>query len=342
MLKREIKDWPTKELNAKASSGEIDLDAEYQREIIWTKKDQELLIDSILKKIDIPKIYLAKFTGAKKSYECIDGKQRINTVMKFYNREITDLDKRKYDDLSPDEQKNFDEYEFTVSIIVDPDDKYVNELFRRLNLGDPLNTAKRLNSVLGDMRDFIFEKIGQNGPFIGNTKLSAKRFSRELAVAQMVFNSTFYRGDDFKRARWEELDDFFKKHIDFSGEDKTRTNKIEEILKKINNVFGVRAKNLRGRASLVSVYLFAEKLILENREKELGQFAKFYLELFRRIREENKLIRQYQAPKNIEILNGFYKNIQQASVEPYSIKRRHEFLDRTFEHFKKTGKIIGD
>lgn len=343
MVKRIIEDWKTKKLYAKAASGEIDLDAEYQREIIWTKKEKELLIDSILKKIDIPKLYLAKFTGEKKVYECIDGKQRINSIMKFYDDEITDTNKRKYDDLSPAERNEFDEYKFTVSVIIDPDDDYINELFRRLNLGIPLNTAERLHSMTGDMRNFIFETIGPNGPFIGKTSLSSKRFSRELAVAQLVFNSMFFREEEeFKRARWEELDEFFKKHAKFSDKDITKPKKIEETLKKIDVVFGNRAEKLRGRASLVSAYLFAEKLVLENREKELHQFAKFYLKLLDRIREENNLINNYKAPENIEILEGFYKNLQQASVEPYSIKRRHGFLDMAFRHFKETGKIIGD
>jgi uncharacterized protein with ParB-like and HNH nuclease domain len=36
----------------------IDLDADYQREKIWSRKNQEDLLDSILKNIDIPKLYL--------------------------------------------------------------------------------------------------------------------------------------------------------------------------------------------------------------------------------------------------------------------------------------------
>jgi hypothetical protein len=193
------------------------------------------------------------------------------------------------------------------------------------------------------MRNFVFETVGPNGPFIGKTKLSSKRFSRELAVAQIVFNSMFFRREEgFTRARWEELNAFFKKYAIILDKDKTKTNKIKEILKKIDVVFWGHAKKLRGRASLVSAYLFAEKLVLEDREKELHQFAKFYLKLLDRIREENNLINDYKAPKNSEILAGFHKYLQQASVEPYSIKRRHEFLDMAFEHFKETGKIIGD
>ena len=264
--------------------------------------------------------------------------------MKFYNGQISDPEKRYYNDLSPIEQKKFDEYDFTVSMIIDPDEDYISELFTRLNLGDPLNSAERLNSMTGsDIRNFVFKTIGANGPFIGKTSLSTKRFSRELAVAQIVFNSTFFRtGDEFERARWENLDKFFKDYTKFSAEDKIKTEKFKEILQKIDVVFRNRAKKIRSRASFVSAYLFTEKLVLENKVKDLHKFVKFYLKLLNRIREENKLIRKYKAPNNRDILEGFYKNLQQASVEPYSIGRRHMFLGKAFVYFKDTGKIIGD
>ena len=43
----------------------IDIDADYQREKIWSTKQQEDLLDSILNDIDIPKIYLVKIKNSK-------------------------------------------------------------------------------------------------------------------------------------------------------------------------------------------------------------------------------------------------------------------------------------
>src|SRR5712692_2163824 len=66
----------------------IDLDADYQREKIWSTRDQQLLLDSILKDIDIPKLYLARVEGNKQfDYECIDGKQRMLTLLSFFKPE---------------------------------------------------------------------------------------------------------------------------------------------------------------------------------------------------------------------------------------------------------------
>ena len=65
------------------------LDIARSVEALLSEAKKELLIDSILKDIDIPKIYLAHFPEENK-YECIDGKQRIyylnkNTIVPMLN-----------------------------------------------------------------------------------------------------------------------------------------------------------------------------------------------------------------------------------------------------------------
>src|SRR5438034_8375785 len=66
----------------------IDLDADYQREKIWSREDQETLIDSIVQNIDIPTIYLVRVQGSENfDFECIDGKQRMTTLLSFFKPE---------------------------------------------------------------------------------------------------------------------------------------------------------------------------------------------------------------------------------------------------------------
>src|SRR5437016_11685298 len=66
----------------------IDLDADYQREKIWSRKNQEELLDSIIKDIDIPKLYLAQVKSDDNfDFECIDGKQRMITLLELYKPE---------------------------------------------------------------------------------------------------------------------------------------------------------------------------------------------------------------------------------------------------------------
>src|SRR6266516_4798687 len=86
-ITRELRSIPVKEF-IDDYIYRIDLDADYQREKIWSRKNQEDLIDSIIKTIDIPKIYLARVKGNENfDYECIDGKQRMATLLNFFKPE---------------------------------------------------------------------------------------------------------------------------------------------------------------------------------------------------------------------------------------------------------------
>src|SRR5437764_13981884 len=138
----------------------IDLDADYQREKIWSRDDQEKLIDSIIQNIDIPKLYLAEIKGRENfDYECIDGKQRMATFLNFFKPDkTTDSplavrvagEKYTYKELRaelPPLARKVDEHELTFVIYPQTDDDgFLREVFRRLQLGMRLNSGVRLNS----------------------------------------------------------------------------------------------------------------------------------------------------------------------------------------------------
>jgi uncharacterized protein with ParB-like and HNH nuclease domain len=59
---------------------------DYQREPkLWSTKDKQLLIDSILNDIDIPKLYFHE--SGNKVYEVVDGQQRLWAIWEFLDSE---------------------------------------------------------------------------------------------------------------------------------------------------------------------------------------------------------------------------------------------------------------
>jgi len=65
----------------------IDLSPDYQRELIWTEEQKVSLIDSIFKNIDIGKFTIIRRKyqeGQLNHYEVLDGKQRIQALLDFY------------------------------------------------------------------------------------------------------------------------------------------------------------------------------------------------------------------------------------------------------------------
>jgi len=344
--KRWVEAWPVKDLISKVESGELDLGTEYQREVVWQKEKKALLIDSILNDIDIPKIYLAYFEKEKR-YECIDGKQRIASVLEFYSNDLQAAVGERYKNLP--NNRIFLDYEFAVTMIQNPTKEEISELFKRLNIGTPLNGGEQINAMRGDLKDFIFNKdkgIGRDGPFIGKVGMKEYRFSREIALAQMVINSLPFREkeDEFVRARYEDIRAFLEKDVykKFDSSIKKKVDKIRVTLKRVEDAFGKNISKLNRKSAIVSAYLFCEIMIEKKREKEIKKFAEFYIKLLEEMKQQADLIKNYDKPTKKILLEEFQKNLQQASVEGYSLKRRQKFLEKAFTHYLKKGEIIGD
>src|SRR5688572_17683995 len=334
----------------------IDLDADYQREKIWSREDQERLIDSIMQNIDIPKIYLARIQGNENfDFECIDGKQRMTTLLAFFKPEPEETpltvriagEKYSYKHLQKDLPvlaKKIEDYELTFVIYQNVgDEDFLREIFRRLQLGVRLNTGELLKTYTGTIRDFVYKEMGKDAPFLRHTRLSEKRFSREFTLAQICINS-FSRNEtgEVVRARYDDLGEFFKANyeLDMKNENLVRIKKVLELMDKY---FGESAESISSRAVAVSAYLFVEKLYLQKKVGLIPGFARFFVKLLDEIKDNLNLLTKYQNPQNTAVLEYFQKYISQASVEPYSIKRRDEFLEKAFQYYrspKGKGKII--
>jgi hypothetical protein len=324
----------------------IDLDADYQREKIWSRRDQEELLDSIIQDIDIPKIYLARVAGDENfDYECIDGKQRMATLLGFFKPE-RDAEKPlaipiageryTYEHLKhelPKFAEKIEKFKLTFVIYPEVDDEFVRLIFRRLQLGVRLNSGELLKTHTGTIRDFVYEEMGKGAPFLKGTGLSDKRFSRQFTLAQICINS-FSRSDtgEFVRARYDDLEDFFKEKYALSPKDENLV-RIRRVLKVMDEQFGENAQIISSRAVAVSLYLFVEGLCLAKKEALVPAFVDFCVKLLDEVKDNLRLLSQYREPENLLILEEFQKYVSQASVEPYSIDRRQVFLERAFKYY---------
>ena len=336
----------------------IDLDADYQREKIWSTEQQKKLLNSILRNIDIPKIYivLAEENG-QFDFECIDGKQRMTTLLRFFEPELgegkpltvrhydTDYTYSEFKKQYPADTRLIEDYELSIAVYESLDDEFVREIFRRLQLGIRLNTGELLKTRTGTIRDFIYKEIGNQGQFLRYTNLSEKRFSRPFTLAQICINS-FARAKpdgEFVRARLQDIEDFFEDNhnIDKKNENLIR---VRKVLKLMDKAFRVDGGKISSRAVAVTAYFYAEELFKRNKLTQIGEFAKFYLKLLDEIKCQMDRIAKYKQPTNSNVMEKFHKYVLQASVEPYSIRRRHEFVKHAFKHYlqsKPKGQILG-
>ncbi len=78
-MEKNIEKWPIEKLREMYS--QIDF-PEYQREPnLWSATEKQRLIDSIIRHFDIAPLYL--YRHGMGSFDCVDGRQRIGTIMSF-------------------------------------------------------------------------------------------------------------------------------------------------------------------------------------------------------------------------------------------------------------------
>ena len=142
---------------------------EVQRDLVWTKSQKQLLIDSLFKDYDIPKLYFRDTIQNNKTvYEIIDGQQRLNAIFEFLNDcfelplDADDIQGekvagKKWSELSTDLQIEFEGRALDVVHLIDYSDEEIDETFLRLQNGTPLKAAEKRRAIKGNMRNVISE-----------------------------------------------------------------------------------------------------------------------------------------------------------------------------------------
>ncbi|WP_273453264.1 DUF262 domain-containing protein [Nevskia ramosa] len=131
----------------------LELNPDFQRGSVWTSAAKSYLIDTILRQLPIPKVYLrtrVNVESKKSTREVVDGQQRLRAIIEFADDKFA-LSKRagefsgsRYSTLSEDLQERFLSYAIAVDQLVNANDSDVLEVFARLNsYSVALNAAEK-------------------------------------------------------------------------------------------------------------------------------------------------------------------------------------------------------
>jgi len=129
----------------------INMDAEYQRDLVWTNDEKTKLIDSIFNHVEIGRIVLRRLlfkNNKTKTYEIVDGKQRLYTLVGFF------LGKWKYRGVLYEELSSKDIYTLNRAPIV----KVIIENVTDLQI---LEYFIKINQTSHPIKKKHFEKIGK-------------------------------------------------------------------------------------------------------------------------------------------------------------------------------------
>lgn len=115
-MKYYIKEVTISQLIEWIKKDKINLHPPYQRNFIWSSKDQRLLIDSIMKGYPLPNFFIYKKKDG--TYDMVDGQQRATTISKYVRGDFADSNKQYYRDI---DQGKFMSYVLNMTEVFDVD-----------------------------------------------------------------------------------------------------------------------------------------------------------------------------------------------------------------------------
>jgi Protein of unknown function DUF262 len=223
----EIKEWPIGVLVEKFTNGRDSDESEifipdYQRDMVWTPKQQSRFIESILIKLPVPFIFGADVGQGDRegALEIIDGSQRIRTLDNFLSnklqlvglKKLTEAIGMRFSDLSKPRQMRFKRTTVRVIELTEKADEDARrEMFDRLNSGGTRLTTMevRRGVVDGPFMTFITE-CAANEKFKALVPLNernAKRKEYEEFVLRYFAYLNNYQG--FQKS----VDDFLTEYL---------------------------------------------------------------------------------------------------------------------------------
>lgn len=331
------------------SVGRLDLNPPYQRRSVWTASDRRFFLDTIFRNYPCPPIFIHKTiddTGIA-TYHVVDGKQRLETILKFSKNRISiskdfgddGLNGKKFKELAPDFKKIFWNYSVPVDFIDLPSGQIINEIFDRVNRNSRNLERQELRHARYDGwfiteceneadEDDFWEKIKIT------SKSKAKRMKNVQLVSELLLiiidNKIVGFDQDYLDERYAELDSL-EDNTDFDLDGySTQKSKVKKFISEMedhNKCISIHAKTAN------NIYTLFALIALETINCTSNELAVKYdgfmniVDSFKNGEfspEQN--IEENAKPLNWDNAYKYYSNTLGASTEPPQRTARYEAL----------------
>jgi len=199
--------YTTKELHALIHEGYIDLNPPYQRDVVWTQAKQTQLIDSIYRNFYVPPIVFAIVEEeGQEIMRCVDGKQRLTSIQKFFDGQIPYRDpntRKTYWWTFPENYKglrnrvpeswkqDFERKKVTVVAYHELSEELEREVFQRVQMGISLNPAEKLQAISSPRAEWVsllyHKHIDDDNALKKYIDVDIKRGRGFQSVAQLIY-----------------------------------------------------------------------------------------------------------------------------------------------------------
>jgi len=248
--------------------GELKLQPKWQRRPVWHEMARCYLIDTMLRKLPIPPLYIRETTDPrteKTIREVVDGQQRLRAVLDFLDGKIRmqkvhnpELADKRYSQLPSELKRKFLAYQFTVNIIDElATDADILDIFARINSYTlPLTKQEKRNAKWsGEFKTIVYRLARETLDFWRDNQILTERHILRMVEAELISELMIAMMDGLQDKK-KSIDVFYKDY-DSSFPQKTElVHRFQECLKMIRDIMNDDLRKTQFRKKVLFYSLF--------------------------------------------------------------------------------------
>lgn len=328
---------------------QLDLDPSYQRRSVWSPREQRFFLDTIFRGYPSPAIFLHKRVdpdSGKQVYEVVDGKQRLETIIRFVNNKIAiektfgdaRLDGKKWRQIEdPALKSRFWDYVIPVEFIRLVEGTVVNEVFDRLNRNSRKLERQELRHARYDGWLVTFAENEANDKFWKDfgvvTTSKVKRMKDVQFISELIMVALYGRVQGFDQdaidSAYAEYDVPQDTDADFQEETvQSKVREVKEYIQAMKVAVPGIIEHLRTSTNFYS--LWSVLVLLSNERPDPKRAAEAYSEFLNIVAAIRERRGAGTPDTDLVERNGaaavYLENATGASTEPAQREKRHEIL----------------
>jgi hypothetical protein len=220
--------------------GSLALKPSYQRNPVWMARQKCFLIESVLKGIPIPEVFVQSSTDehGKSEFAVVDGQQRIRALLQFVGAD-SDADQLEYDkftldklevtskwygkafsDLDAADKKKFYGYELAVRYLTSDSEEDMKEMFRRINTFTAALKPQELRNATygGPFAQLAIKFADDYGDFLTENRIITAAAIRRMTDVEYVAELLIGASHGPQGGQPSIIDDYYRQYEDFEDE----------------------------------------------------------------------------------------------------------------------------
>lgn len=242
--------------------GSLELNPMFQRRPVWKKGAKSYLIDTILRGLPMPIIFLRDLPSDRRTFKAkrdvVDGQQRIRTVISFIDSSLlkdpgpadtftidkvhnSKLGGKSFGDLHPSDQQKILDYQFSVhSFPADTDDREILQIFARMNsTGVKLNAQELRNAEFyGEFKTLAYTLATEQLNRWRKWKIFSDNQIARMLEVELSSEFMLLLMDGILAKNQDTIDDYYKLYNDKFSDAAILAHRFRTTFDTIEHLFG--------------------------------------------------------------------------------------------------------